>query len=366
MIYALGIALIYLCKYHCEKKMADKDPEFVRKVVVLASFTVLFLISAFRGPNIGIDTYNYMEKFDQIRAHSFWDILTSLYTERVEIGYALMNKIVSLFTANSYLMVVINGFLVCYGMAYYVIHYTNEDLIPIILFTCAGMFLQSMNVARQTIACVLLFNSWGALTRKQYAATLVLFLISITFHWTSVVFAAVYFFYFFRNNKIVVLPFVLLSFVVIANYKLIIKLLIMLTDSYSYLDNSRNRITANGIWAIWGIALVFVLFFLIQYLANRRDLFGLKLPRGLQNPRELFCVPMYVVYYVLLTYIGTQFNYFNRLGVFFMPFEILLFMNFGRVLKYNSQLLYKIYIVGLQVCFIGYLLLSTSSGQFKY
>lgn len=366
MVYALGIALIYLCKYYCKKRMADKDPEFVRQIVVLASFTVLFLISAFRGPNIGIDTYNYMEKFDQIRTHSFWDILTSLYTERVEIGYALLNKIVSLFTSNSYLIVVINGFLVCYGMAYYVIHYTKEDLTPVILFACAGMFLQSMNVARQAIACVLLFNSWGALTRKQYKTTLVLFLISITFHWTSVIFCAVYFFYFFRSNKIVSISFMVLSFVVIANYELIIELLNTLTDSYSYLDNTRNRITANGIWAIWGIALVFALFFMIQYLANRQSLFGIKLPRGLRNPRDLLCVPLYVVYYIVLTYIGTQFNYFNRLGVFFMPFEILLFMNFGRVLKHNSQLLYKIYIIGLHVCFIGYLLLSTSSGQFKY
>lgn len=366
MIYALGIALIYLCKYYGEKKLAGHDPELVRKAVVLGSFTVLFLLSAFRGPDVGIDTSNYMEKFNLIRQHSFLEILTSFYTERVEIGYALLNKLVSLITSSSYLMVVINSAFVCYGMAYFVIHYTKEDITPIILFTCTGMFLQSLNVARQAIACILLLNSWGALTRGQYKITAALFLSSICFHWTSVIFAAVYFFYFFRNNKLVVLPTMLVSFVVIANYELFIRLLSMISDSYSYLDNSRNRITANGIWAIWGIALVFVAIFMVCYVTNKRSLFGFKLPRALQNPQELFCVPLFVVYYIILTYIGTKFNYFNRLGVYFMPFEILLFMNMERVLKRNSRLLHKIYIIGLHVCFIGYLLLSTSSGQFKY
>lgn len=366
-MYLLAIAAIYFCKYYCTKKLAHRDPEYIRKVIVMVSFTVLFLISAFRGPNVGIDTSHYMEKFEQIRQYSFLDIFTSFYTERVEIGYALMNKIVSLVaTSNSYLIIVVNSFIVCYGMAYYVIHFTDEDITPVILFACGGLFLHSMNIARQAIACVLLFNSWGTLNRKQYRTTAILFAVSILFHWTSVIFAAVYWFYFIRKKRAIFLSFIVISLVVLVNYQFIIDILGNLTDSFSYLGNTIEKVSANGIWAVWIIALLMAVYFMIHYITGKRELLRFELPESICDPSQTACVPLYVVYYILLTYIGTQFNYFDRFGVFFLPFEILLFMNFGKVLKGKSEKLYKVYFVGLHVCFVGFLLWTTRSGQFRY
>lgn len=368
MVYLIGVGLIYVSKYCCERYLKEQTAEFKRRTIIIISFTILFLISALRGSNVGIDTSNYMQLFTKINRFTLGDILTSFYTLRVEMGFALVNKILGVFTDNPYVIIVFCSAVTCAGMAFFIIAYTKEDITPIILFLCGGLFVTSLNTMRQMIAVILLFNSWGALNKKQYKLTAVLFLISFLFHWTSILYVAVYLVYFIKDKRKIAIAFMAISALVIINYRFVIELLANFAPAFrkSYLSNEGITTTANGIWAVWLVELIICSVFFAFYFTRKKKLFVAKLPENLQSKTELICVPLFVIYYIALTFIGTKFNYFYRFGTYFMPFNILLFVNFEKLVKEYSTRLHKLYIVGLHVCFIAYLYLSTRSGQFYY
>lgn len=366
MVYTTLIGMLYLCKLYCARVWDHVDRELSRRVCIIGSVTVLFLFAAFRGLTVGIDTLNYVEKFELIRRYSIADILTSLYTERIEFGYALLNKLVSLFIPNARAVIILSAALICYGMAYAIWRYTDEDITPVILFVCSGLYLASFNVTRQVLACVLLFNAWGALTQKQYRRSLILWFAAFSCHVFSIVFAAVYFFWFFRGNKKLVTAVFLVSLVVSINYQFFIDILASLTSAFSYLDNSRPKTSAGGIWALWALELMICGFFALYYYAFKPVNRFLSMPQKLRSSENFICIPIFVVYYVLFSYLGTRFNYLDRIGLFFQPFMILLFLNAGKFLKSWSPVLHKIYLVGMHVCFVFYFFLTARADQYYY
>lgn len=366
MVYAALLGMIYLCKLYCVRVWDPVDRELSRRVCIAGSFTVLFLFAAFRGLTVGIDTLNYVEKFELIRQHSFLDILTSLYTERIEIGYALLNKLVSLVIPNARAVIILSAALICYGMAYCVLRYTDEDITPVMLFVCTGLYLASFNVTRQVLACVLLFHAWGALTEGNLRRSIISWIIACTIHIFSVVFLAVYFFCFFRSNRKVVTVVFLVSLILAMNYQFFIDILASLTSAFSYLDNSRPKTSAGGIWALWAVELIICLFFSAYYYRFQTVNRLLPMPQKLRSSLNFICVPIFVIYYILFSYLGTRFNYLDRIGLFFQPFVIVLFLNMGGFLRNHSPLLHRIYLVGMHLCFIAYFFLTARADQYYY
>lgn len=366
MVYTALIGMLYLCKLYCVKVWTPVDRELSRRVCIIGSFTVLFLFAAFRGLTVGIDTLNYVEKFELIRSHSFLDILTSLYTERIEFGYALLNKLVSLIIPSSRAVIILSAGLICAGMAHAILRYTDEDITPVMLFVCSGLYLASFNVTRQVLACVLLFNAWGALTEKRYKLSLGLWFAAFSCHLFSVCFAAVYFFWFFRRNKRLVTAAFLISLVMCLNYQFFIDILASLTNAFSYLDNSRPKTSAGGIWALWAVELGLCAFFSLYYYAFKPVNRILPMPQELRTHENFICIPIFVIYYVLFSYLGTRFNYLDRIGLFFQPFMIPLFLSGGKFLRSWNPVLHKIYLVGMHVCFVFYFFLTARADQYYY
>lgn len=365
MVYLISILILFVCAGICRKTLTHRSPEYARRVTIWVSFFVLFLLGALRGPGVGVDTPNYMNKFVLIQEYPITEILSSLYCERVEFGYALLNKLVGCFTQEPYAIIVVNSAIVCFGMAWYIANFTDSDFVAIILFACGGMLLQSFNITRQMIACVFLLNSWGMLTHGRPKTAVLLFFAAFSFHWVSIIYAVVLFFYAFRRNRMVTGITIGVSFVVLMNYQTVINILSKFISVFSNISNPDNLTSANGVWAIWTVELTIAAFFLVCYFSKRKSFLGFQIPEELQEESHLLCEPLFVVYYVILTFIGTRFNYFHRFGTFFLPFAIPLFLNFGKTIKLKSEPLYKIYTVAMVVCFIGYFWLCSRSGQYR-
>ena len=368
MIYILGIALIYAIKYCCDNVecIANKGKQFAGALFVYASFSVLFFISALRGYGVGIDTQHYVDKFLLIQNYSFGEILSSLYTERVEFGYALLNKILGCIFGTPRAIIVANSAIVCYGMAKYTYRYSNASHIAVILFVCSGVFLHSLNITRQIMACVMMINAWGALTYKQYWKSALWYLAGVSFHVTSIVFAVVYFYYLFRENKKLVFITFSISMLLAMFYRPILALISHFVTSIGYLDNAKDKVSAGGIWLVWMIELLLSAFFIASYYLDKKTWSKININIRIIDSASLICVPIFVVYYIVFTYIGTQFNYMDRFGLYFMLFTIPLFINFGKVADKNWGKYSIIYWVGLQICFIGYFALSIQATQYQY
>ncbi len=365
MIYAILIAVVYISKL-----VYDRIPSLtarMRKLLFVGtSFTSLFVVCALRGVTVGTDMVSYMGKFVLLQDYSFADIFSGFYSERIEFGFALLNKLLGLVFTNPHIIIVVSALLFCVGAAVFVYRYTDDTLTAVILLICCGMYLYAFNIIRQMIACALLMNAWGLLTQKRYGWSVALFVISMTFHITSFVFVIVYLFYFLKNNKTAVTITLAVGSLLAINYRRIIGFASLFTDSFSYLDNSKKRITPGGIWAVWAIEIALILVFLAYYYLSekpvgQRLLKRLPCPIGYVDSTESLCIPVFSALYIIFAVMGSSFNYMDRFGVYFLPFCIPLFINFGNRLRQQSHGLARFYLVGLHTCFVAYFLLFASN-----
>ncbi len=358
MIYGALIVLICLAKV-----VFDRVPSLTaqrRKLYFIATaFFLLFFVCAFRDASVGTDMESYLSKYTLLSHHSLGNILTHFYSERVEIGFALLNKLLSYVFPFPQTIMVASTLLICGGFAVFIYRYVENYFSAVLLFTCCGLYLYAFNATRQMIACALLINAWGLLTEKRFRLSLILVAVSLTFHITSAAFVLVYLFYFLRDNKKAITVILAVGALLAVNYRPLIRLASHFTDKFSYLDNSGKRINAGGIWAVWIIELLILSVYLLYYYANgtsRGNRLLSRLPHSLEgmSTTESLCIPAFSAMYIVFMILGTQFNNMDRFGIYFMPFSILLFNNFGNRLKEQSVLLARLYTVALHVCFILY------------
>ena len=174
----------------------------------------------------------------------------------------------------------------------------------------------------------------------------------------------VYFFYFLRSNKGAFLISFGSSLVLAAFFRPVLRFASRYIHSFRYFDNADDKIRAGGIWLLWAIELLLAGFFLISWLLDKDD--GPAKEKGCLLEADKSCVPVFVVYYILFTFLGTRFNYLNRFGIYFLPFIIPLFLNFGRVIGEKSAVYGKLYRIGLMAGFFGYFMLSIGADQYQY
>ena len=365
MIYGVLIALIYLSKFIYDRIPALTEKR--RKMLFLGTaFALLFFVCAFRHVSVGTDMQSYLNKYVLLSRYSFLDIFSGFYSERVEIGFALLNKLLSLISPFPQTIIIVSTFLFCLGCATFIYRYIDNDLTAVILFTCGGMYMYAFNITRQMIACAILMNAWGLLTEKRYRASFLLFALSITFHVTSAVFILAYLFYFIRHNKTAVTITATIGLLLALNYIHIINFAAQFTDKFSYLDNSRQKIDASGVWAIWSVEIAvlatYLLYYYFRHTSTATRLLN-KLPHPVSgiSAVESLCIPVFVALYIIFICMGTQFNYMDRFGVYFLPFCMLLFINFGNRIKEQSIRLARIYTAAVHTCSVIYFVFFASA-----
>lgn len=370
-MYVLLIALIYISKI-----VSNAIPRLSaskRKAWFIAvSFFFLFFLVAFRDSSVGTDIGNYLTKFTLIRNHSWGYVLTHFYTERVEIGFALLNKFLGLFTRQPQTIIVASAALFCAGSARFIYRYLDNSLTAVILFTCCGLYMYSFNITRQMIAVALLVNAWGLLTEKKYRLSLTLFAVSMLFHVMSFVFVLVYIFYTLRHNKRAVTITVSVGAFLVLLHRPLLHLASLLTDKFSYLDNTKQRIHAGGIWAVWGIELAIAALYIAYYFLKDKPVFERvqrRLPHSVSeiSATTSLCIPLFSALYIVFSVMGTTFNNLDRFGVYFLPFCIPMFIDFGKRLTEQNKTLGRIYLCGLHVCFVLYFVLfATTLDHYRY
>lgn len=84
----------------------------------------------------------------------------------------------------------------------------------------------------------------------------------------------------------------------------------------------------------------------------------------LNNIDDCVIIGIFSIIYVVAQFIGIYFNYFDRVGLFFAPFVVLLFERFGYGIK--SVGMARVYFVATWCCFMLYFILGTTSSQYHY
>lgn len=345
VLYILTVAFFYKII-----KETQVDSWNGRKYFLIPVFTVLFLIMGCRSISVGVDTSNYSYIYREIVAIPFVDLLDSFYVGSIEIGFALFAKISSLLLDDYYFFQLLNSFLFCFLMGKFIKDNSTNFITATILFVSLGIYLLAFNITRQMLAVAMVANSYTYFSIRKYRIAISLFLLSISFHVSAIVSTLIYLLYCLRGKKKIfsLIPVVLIVFVFA--FEIVMSIIGDVFVRYAnYYANNREIQEANMVKIIWCLEFLFSLY--ILYAKNKF------------NSKNKFVAVMCMIY-VVSNYIGLSFNYFERVGLYFSPFLILLFEIYGNSLS-NKIVRYGYYTV-LNVCFLMFFLRASSSGQYLY
>ena len=200
------------------------------------------------------------------------------------------------------------------------------------------------------LASMLVANSWIFLKKGKNKISILYILVASTFHITALIFMVAYIIYFFRYNKRIIRLIPLVIIIGALNFDRLFPFITRyFTYYHNYYANEKVVQTAGFVWIIWIIVLLIAA--RIIYIA-----------KGTNTEHSIAAI--FSMIWVVCNIIGLSFNYFERLGLYFIPFVSVMFSFSGNYIK--SRLVRKIYLNGMTIAFIIYFLLSASSKQYLY
>lgn len=171
------------------KIIFNKKDKLYKKVFLIASCIILTTISAIRY-NVGNDFANYESLFDRVLISP---LFTLIGQEHYEIGYILLNKIISLFTTNSQCIFVVTSIIVNVLIFYAIYRYSKMPLMSIIVYICLNLYTASFNTIRQYIAIGIILLGIKYIIDRKFWKFLLIVILAAIFHKSVLIFLLFYF-----------------------------------------------------------------------------------------------------------------------------------------------------------------------------
>lgn len=321
----------------------------IQKHFLRLAFVALFIIMAFRNTSVGTDTYTYSILYNYVSKASIPYIISNFFALDIELGYALLMKIISLLNGSYYTFQIFISFLFCLLMYRFIRDNMNNTITGVILFISLGLYLTTFNITRQMLAVALVANAWTFLKKSQYIKFVIYVIIAVTIHLSSIISIFIFAAYAIRNNRklyliilifVLCLPFIFYNVIsIVSNY---------LPAYENYFNNTKEIQEAHLSKVLWGIEgfISLNIVFLRKY-----------------NIHDKFIALMCLIN-IMTNIISLYFNYFERIGLYFSPFLLLLFEIYGNSL--NNKLLNRSYYIALYTCFLIFFIRSSSTDQYVY
>lgn len=153
---------------------------FCLKVV----FGMTFLLAAFRGQTVGIDTGPTREIFQNIVENGVTELPRN--TE-IEKGFIGLIWILSKLTKNPQILFVVMSAVIYYGFYVLVRDYSKNDMLSCLIFI-SSIFMGTMNISRQYMAMTFIILSIKYVLAKKPFWTLAFIISACFFHYSAVIF----------------------------------------------------------------------------------------------------------------------------------------------------------------------------------
>lgn len=348
MVYIILIVVLFLFSIPEFNKnlyrMNANGRYYVAIVMVICG-----VLMGIRGNNVGLDTHNYINLYNDVKRFPMHVLLKDFYWGSVECGFVILNKLSSLIYNDYRFSQLVFSFIYYLCSYKFLVNNVKGHRIASLLFVAIGMFLFPLNITRQMLAIVIAINSFTYVRQSRYILAIIVILIAATIHATGLLGLIIPMSYYLKDKKgfVKLLPFV--SVAVIICYPIIVAYVASFTDKYaSYYDNDRGTASVNLGILVWIIISVLSLYIVYSKKFSTEQ----KLTANF----ALFCV--------VTGLIGTVFNYFERVGYIFIPFQIMVYLDIGHSIKNSS--VKKIYFGGLCFCYMLLFIMSSKSPQYEY
>ena len=172
---------------------------FYQLVFFLVVIFVLWFLTAFRSEWMGNDTRTYIWFF-QLFDEGGLD-----FNSRIEIGYQMLNILVSKISHNPYFFL---GFVatICYvGAGIYIYKYSDNLVFSTVLLFPIAFSLYT-NILRQALAAVICLYVYQAIKNKRFGLSILLILLASSFHISALLMFVLFFHRLIPKKPFVVIP----------------------------------------------------------------------------------------------------------------------------------------------------------------
>ncbi len=162
-------------------------------VFCLITAVMLSLVEGLRSVTVGVDTAFYADWF--MEYCSITDITNpASYTGRlgeIEIGYTILNIIISQFTQNEHVLIFVVSVIICSLHMFFIKKNSVNPVMSVALFFGLNFFFTSMVSWRQIISIAIVSWLYPLLREKRYGMGLLTAILAFCFHDTSILFSIV-------------------------------------------------------------------------------------------------------------------------------------------------------------------------------
>ncbi len=166
-----------------------------KKAFCIIAFFQLFIFHAFLDPFVMEDLPGYLETYDLIKENSLiYSIITGYVGVKMEPGWVLICKILSVFSSNSYVTIYFSSFVIVGLYCWMIYRYSSIVWLSIFLFLCT-IFGQSLFVLRQHMAMAICLATIPMVVERKFLKFAMINLFACSIHITAIVFFPLYFIY---------------------------------------------------------------------------------------------------------------------------------------------------------------------------
>lgn len=156
------------------------------------NYIPLAIVAGVRNISVGTDTpmYHYIF-YDISRSNfewTFFNVNINDYAYVVEIGYRLLNKVISFFTLDENIGIMLISIVTILGFAIFFFKTSYNIWITTVIFIGLGFYVETFNTMRQVLACMIICNGFVFFKNKLYKKWILTVLIATTMHFTAIVF----------------------------------------------------------------------------------------------------------------------------------------------------------------------------------
>ena len=192
-VIPLLVGNLYNKKLKKNKLLASKKR---RNYILMAALPMFFLI-AFRNQSLGADTGVYLDHFERM-VDTPWDRIFE--NTRMEEGYIVFVKILTLFTSNALVYQVICVTIYLLAVTSFVNQLDDDPFFVLFLFATMGMYTFMFTGVRQCLAISICLFSFRFIRKRKIVPFALLMALAFTFHKSSILFVAAYLIYRRRLN----------------------------------------------------------------------------------------------------------------------------------------------------------------------
>lgn len=189
-VLVLGICI-------CEIKRSRRN-NLIFLIIVSVSMIVMAYL---RADTVGIDYKQYETYFNQVRSGGWSFLISGANGYRIEPGYSLLNYVVSLFTGDIHIYMLVVAIITVTLTA--VVLYKDSPIpwIGMFVFASFGFFGNTLSFIRQSIAISIFLFAIRFLKEKKLLPYILIVLLAVSFHKATIIMIPVYFIAHIKINR---------------------------------------------------------------------------------------------------------------------------------------------------------------------